>query len=215
MMDQAAATLVARKLIQAAQLFARGDPYPDQSRQTFSVWWDRVPEAKEVFESAVNDVVRANPTQLSQAETASALTYRADPELVALALAQAPHSIEALEARLGNSVLALVQPQPVHTLQFFIDHLTVGGDLPELFGVKLTTATDDERQSLYADQLTPNPRTNAVTVATINAQGDRTIAYERALGRLERCLNILRGCGCDFLLGSVIPVPHHGPESLS
>jgi hypothetical protein len=67
------------RLLKAAEVFAQSNPYPEQMLQSWSVWWHTVPAADEIFRTAMDDIVRSNPDQISSSDTASTLTYFTHP----------------------------------------------------------------------------------------------------------------------------------------
>lgn len=204
-MDQETATNVARRLIQAARVFAERNPYPEQAKQSWSVWWRWVPEAEELFRAAAEEVVQSNPSQLSYPDTAHSLTYGSDLSLWALGHADAPKET-VLEADLCQQILGLANSRSTQSLQFIIENLVVDGEAPHFFSVELFSPTPEEMQRLYDDPLIPGPHTKAIVFANVNAPGDQTVAFEWGRRQVDRYLDLVTGCGSEFMLGTVYPV---------
>ncbi len=208
-MNEAAALEIADRLVEAAEVFAQRDPYRTQTRQSWSIWWDSVPEAAEKFSEAVKAVVRANPEQLSYADTAHALTYQLDPSLAFFAAAAMPVDMAKLRGVLQNRVLELANARMSRRLQFIVRNLTVDDQVPNFFGVELRRPTDDEMQALYDEpSIKRDLQTNAVGLVNVKAPGDQQTAFQWGIRRVERFLNLLQGCGSEVILSGRFHPPH-------
>jgi hypothetical protein len=210
-LDSQRAAELAEALIRAADTFAEKSSDLDHILQSGSVWWPRVPEADAILRPVVEELVQSNPTQLSYSDTVPVLTYDTQPSLMRVALSESPwvggpvdrHALAlALQARISE----LANARTSRRLQFVVENLAVDGDVPRFFDIEFAQATDDERQSLYDDPHIRNPVTSAVAFATLDAPGDRTVAFEWGIRRVERFLNLIQGCGSDHEFGAFYPI---------
>lgn len=202
-MEREKANAIAQELIRAAQSFARNNPYLQEGKLSWSVWWYQVPQARDVFRSGVQEVVNANPEQLSFSDTEHALTYSSlgGISLSALALDTPNLDKAKLEQVLSDLILELVNKRTSRRLEFLVENVVVNKPAPPFFNVEFVRVSDDDLQRLYKETLVPRPKVNAMAFARVEAPGDSTMAFRWGVRQVERYLNLLRGCGMRFLLG--------------
>ena len=195
---------IAVQIVEAAKIFAQRNPNPQYARDTRAVWWYVVPEAETVFASAVRNIVGLARGLLSESDTTTAIMSRGrSTGLTDLALAQPSLAEHEIERHLVELIAGLLEhATTTREIELFIEPLHVDGPVPQFFGVDLQEVTGQRLQELY-DMPLAGPffksRSNRIALARTVVAGDETTAHLRAIQRVERCMNLLRGCGGDFM----------------
>lgn len=201
-MNEQMARTIADQFMCAAEIYA-SKARTEEERASWSVWWFRVPEANQLFGLAVEEVVKSNPKQLSVEDTRRALTYQygSGPSLNTLALAPERTDKDQLREALTKQILQLANMRRSQKLEFIVENVVLKNPAPAFLGVELIPIPDEHMQKLHNDDLVPRILSTALAYARVEAFGDSTMAFNRALETVQRYLNLLRGCGVQLLLG--------------
>lgn len=204
MKDPKAIESAAKAIVNAAKVFAASNPNPTYARETSTISWYLVPEAEETYELAVQEITRIGQGILSEEDTRIGLMWSAEPNgLLELALGAPTLTESETEQRLMSRIAEIIDNGNIfRQVELFVEPIYVDRELPAFYGVELQALSDEERQSMYEDpilRIVVDGRSNRAGVAKVSVRGDATAADLKAISIIEQYLNLLRGCGGDFM----------------